>query len=181
MPPPLTAPAELFTRRLHLRRPTSRDAEAIFAYASDHEVTRYMAWPRHLSLDDTRAFLAHADEEWRQRGAGVYLASSADGEIIGSTGLHLLAPHRALTGYLLVPRVWGQGLATELAQAMVGLARAQGLVRLEADCVAEHAASARVLEKAGFAFEGRRRAFLLAPNLPGNAPVDVRSYAVVLR
>ena len=35
------------TERLVLRRPTAADAPAIFArYASDPEVTRYMAWPR---------------------------------------------------------------------------------------------------------------------------------------
>ena len=177
--PPVTAPVELSTARLRLRRPTSRDAEAIFAYASDPEITRYMAWPRHQTLDDSRAYLSFADDEWRQRGVGPYLALAADGEVIGSTGLQLLAPHRAATGYLLVRRWWGQGLATELARAMVELARSLGLARLEADCVAEHAASAHVLEKAGFAFEGVRRAYLMAPNLPGDDPVDVRSYACV--
>jgi hypothetical protein len=34
-------------------------------YASDHEVTRFLGWPRHRSLDETRAFLQFSDAEWQ--------------------------------------------------------------------------------------------------------------------
>ncbi len=174
-----TAPSELTTPRLRLRAPTSRDAAAIFAYASDPEVARFMSWPRHQHLDDARRFLAFAEEEWRQTGVGTYLALDGEGSIVGATGLHLATPYRAITGYVLARPSWGQGLATELACAMVELAASLGLARVEADCFVEHAASARVLEKAGFAFEGIRRAYLVGPNL-GPRPRDVRSYARVL-
>lgn len=173
-----TAPSELATPRLRLRAPTSRDAEAIFAYASDPEVARFMGWPRHQHLDDSRRFVAFAEGEWRQIGVGTYLALDSDGDIVGSTGLHLATPYRATTGYVLARPVWGRGLATELATAMVELAARLGLARVEADCFVEHAASARVLEKAGFSFEGIRRAYLIGPNL-GPRPRDVRSYARV--
>jgi hypothetical protein len=44
--------------RLRLRRPQDSDAQAIFStYANDVEVTRFLSWPRHLSLDDTQRFL----------------------------------------------------------------------------------------------------------------------------
>ncbi|MFI4946852.1 MAG: GNAT family N-acetyltransferase, partial [Burkholderiales bacterium] len=37
-----------------LRRPQPDDAETIFArYASDPEVTRYLSFPRHASLENT--------------------------------------------------------------------------------------------------------------------------------
>lgn len=170
------APAELSTARLRLRVPTSRDAEAVFAYASDPEVARFMSWPRHQALDDSRRFLAFAEGEWRQVGVGTYLALDRDDQIVGSTGLHLATAYRAITGYVLARPFWGQGLATELARAMVDLAGQLGLARLEADCFVEHEASARVLQKAGFDYEGVRRAYLVGPNL-GPKPRDVRSYA----
>lgn len=178
-PAPAAAPTELATVRLRLRAPTSRDAEGIFAYASDPEVARFMSWPRHQEIDDTRRFIAFAEGEWRQVGVGTYLALDGDGRVVGSTGLHLATPYRAVTGYVLARPCWGQGLATELANAMVELAAQLGLARIEADCFVEHAASARVLEKAGFTFEGIRRSYLIGPNL-GPAPRDVRSYGRVL-
>lgn len=55
------------TARLYLRKPVSTDAESIFTiYASDPQVTRYLSWPTHRGLDDTRAFLAWSDLEWEQ-------------------------------------------------------------------------------------------------------------------
>ncbi len=170
------APEELTTARLALRRPTSRDVSAIYAYASDAQATRFMAWPRHQSADDSRAFLSFAEDEWRRTGCGVYLICDAAGHVLGSTGLHLANETRAATGYILASSHWRQGLATEAAMAMVELAQRLGLVRLEADCIAEHAASARVLEKLGMQFEGIRRAYLVAPNYSPK-PADVRGYA----
>ena len=53
------------TARLVLRRPGGADADAIFSsYASDPEVTRYLAWPRHLTIEATRRFLEFSDDEW---------------------------------------------------------------------------------------------------------------------
>ena len=50
------------TARLILRKPERGDAAAIFArYASDREVTRLLAWPRHVSIQDTHTFLEFSD------------------------------------------------------------------------------------------------------------------------
>ena len=51
-------PVLLTTARLRLRVPSLADAQAIFAgYATDPEVTRYLAWRPHPSLATTLAFL----------------------------------------------------------------------------------------------------------------------------
>ena len=58
------APERIETARLILRRPRAADAPAIFSrYASDVEVTKYLAWRRHRQLSDTAAFLAFSDDE----------------------------------------------------------------------------------------------------------------------
>jgi ribosomal-protein-alanine N-acetyltransferase len=65
------APASFETRRLLIRRRRQDDAVAIFErYASDREVTRYVGWPRHLSVDTTKAFVALSDDEWERWPAG---------------------------------------------------------------------------------------------------------------
>jgi hypothetical protein len=77
------------TARLLLARPRAADVEAIFwRYAADPDVTRYVGWPRHKTVDDTRGFLAFSDAQWDQWPAGPYLAwSRSDGALLGSTGL----------------------------------------------------------------------------------------------
>ena len=55
----MVGPEEILTERLRLRPPTESDAERIFgATAKTREVSRYMSWKPHRSIDDTLAFLA---------------------------------------------------------------------------------------------------------------------------
>src|SRR5439155_9616956 len=88
------APETIATPRLILRRPRAGDAEAIFVrYSADPDVTRYVGWPAHKSVGDTRAFLAFDDGQWQQWPAGSYLAwSRADGTLVGGTGLLFETP-----------------------------------------------------------------------------------------
>lgn len=172
----------LETERLLLRRPTDADAAAIFdRYAADAEVTRYLAWPRHRSLDDTRRFLMFSDHEWERAAAGPFLILSRDdGRLLGGTGLVFETPARASTGYVIARDAWGHGYATEALVAMVGLARQLGVIRLYAICHVDHRVSARVLEKGGFTLEGLLRAHSEFPNFVPGVPQDVLSYAAIL-
>jgi RimJ/RimL family protein N-acetyltransferase len=181
VPTTVQAPEFLQTARLVLRRPRPDDASAVFAtYASDEEVTRYLGWARHATVDATRAFLDFSDDEWRRWPAGPYLVEARDsGMLLGSTGLAFETPWRAATGYALARTAWGRGLATEALLAMVDVARRVGVVRLQAICHVDHGASRRVLEKGGFAHEGVLRKYMTFPNL-GAAPQDVHSYVRIL-
>src|SRR5512134_1638947 len=114
------APERVETDRLILRRPRLADAEAVFArYASDREVSRYMAWRLHESPDTTRLFLQFSDDEWTRWPAGPYLVESrADGRLLGGTGFAFETPYRASVGYVLAKDAWGRGFATEAMQSM---------------------------------------------------------------
>lgn len=177
----MQAPESIRTARLQLRRPTFDDVDGVYAYASDPELVKYMAWPRHTDPQETAEFIARASTEWDQNAVGVYLiVDPATDRVLGSTGLHLATAYRGVTGYILVKQAWGQGYATEACTAMVQLARNLGLSRIDADCHTDHVASARVLEKSGMAFEGIARAFLVFPNLDLDRALDVRVYGLAL-
>ncbi len=153
MPPSLSLfPHTMESARLRYRRPQALDADAIFArYAGDPEVTRYLAWPRHQSVDDTRAFIAWSDGQWAKWPAGPLLIESKDdGRLLGSTGLTFESMTSASTGYVLARDAWGHGYATEALAAMTSLADSLKVTRLFALCHPQHHASARVLEKGGF-------------------------------
>ena len=175
------APDTIQTPRLVLRRPRAEDAKAIFArYASDRDVTRYVGWPVHRSVEDTRSFLMFAAAEWEHWPGGPYLIyARAGGALLGGTGLAFETPQRAMTGYVLARDAWGLGYATESLQAMTDLAPGCGVRRLYAICHTDHAASYRVLEKGGFTREGVLRRHSVFPNLSPDEPSDVWCYATV--
>jgi RimJ/RimL family protein N-acetyltransferase len=176
----VTGPERFETSRLVLRRPRPEDGEAIFSrYASDPEVTRYLSWPTHRWIDDTRAFLQWSESQWQAWPAGPYLIEARqDGRLLGSTGFAFEEPFRAATGYVLARNAWGLGYATEALGAMVGLAPSLGLSRIHALCHKDHGASSRVLEKCGFAFEGLHLRHSVFPNLRPDEPADVRVYGL---
>ncbi len=178
----MKAPERFETERLVLRRPQLDDAELVFStYASDREVSRYLAWRLHQSPDTTRSFLEFSDDEWQRWPAGPYLIESrADGRLIGGTGFAFETHYRASTGYVFARDAWGQGYATEAVNAIVEIGKDIGIVRLYALCHVDHARSARVLERAGFTCEGVLQSYLEFPNLAPGEPADVHCYARVL-
>lgn len=141
-------------------------------------MTRFLSWPRHETLDQTRAFLEFSEAEWRHWPAGPYLVESRTaGTLLGSTGFAFETAQRAATGYVLARDAWGLGYATEALHAVVEAARALGLRRLQALCHPEHRASWRVLDKCGFTPEGTLRGYAEFPNLTPGEPSDVLCYA----
>src|SRR5688572_12842556 len=107
-------PSSLDTLRLRLRLPRLDDAEAIWAdYARDPEVSRYMTWRPHTSIEDTRAFLTGVVESW-QTGVGERswaIERREDGRLLGTIGSRL--HHGSCLGYVLARPFWGKGYMTE--------------------------------------------------------------------
>ena len=179
----MKAPEQLTTPRLLLRKPQREDAELIFSrYASDHEVTQYLGWPRHTSIEQTRAFLDFSDLEWHRWPAGPYLIEDRrDNRLLGSTGFTFETPHRAMTGYVLAKDSWGFGFATEALGAIVRLADSLEIPELFALCHPDHRASYRVLEKCGFARQPELVRGSHFPNLAGGSRADALCYVRALR
>jgi ribosomal-protein-alanine N-acetyltransferase len=176
----MTFPHELLTPRLRLRKPRPEDAGAIYSrYAGDPEVTRYLSWPTHRSVDDTRAFLTYSESAWNAGTSLAYLVERlSDGELLGSTGLVLESSGCCSTGYVFARDSWRRGYASESLAAMLKLAFSQPTInRVYALCDAEHRASAAVMEKCGMHPEGLRRAHTILPNLSPH-PRDMLCYAL---
>lgn len=171
------------TTRLVLRKPERGDAAAIFArYASDAKVTRWLAWPRHTTLQTTHAFLDFSDSEWLRWPVGPYLIESRQNrQVLGSTGLAFDTSDCAATGYVIAKDMWGNGYATEALGAIVQIAPNTGVLRLYALCHPENAASERVLRKCGFEYETRLPQHSKFPNLSQDAVCDVLRYVTCFK
>ena len=114
-------PPEVYeTPRLILRIPRMDDAKAIFeSYAQDEEVTRYLLWRPHKTINDTTAFLHYAFDGW-QHGTEYTWAITLKQErsLIGMIGLRISIP-KADFGYVLAKRYWNKGYMTEAVQRLV--------------------------------------------------------------
>ncbi len=86
-------------------------------------------------------------------------------QVIGSIGLQLkygLEAHKDEIGYWLAEPFWGQGIMTQVVRIFCDYCfENRELSRIEAIVFAQNVASTRVLEKAGFDFEGRLRKYLI--------------------
>jgi [ribosomal protein S5]-alanine N-acetyltransferase len=151
----------LETERLILRKMAPSDAEAVFAYASDPEVTRYVIWETHRSIEDSRAFLELESSKRESGGEPEWgIVYKGDHRFIGTCGIVSWDPDhaRAELGYVLSRDYWGRGLMAEAVRAVISFCfQRMNLHRIEARCTAENAASARVMEKAGMTHEGTLR------------------------
>src|SRR5262245_20890357 len=172
----------LETDRLILRPVAEADAPAIFHACSNPNVTQYTLFDTHRSIDETYAFIRGYATANSGKGLADPLGwvSKADpgAGVIGAAGVHWASEaHGTMEcGYWLAEPYWGRGLAAEAVRALAAYAfRAYPIHRLQAHVVDGHARSGRVLEKAGFAFEGvLRRAMVRRGRID-----DVRMYSMV--
>jgi [ribosomal protein S5]-alanine N-acetyltransferase len=146
------------TARLFARDFVASDFDAVHAYASDPDVTRFMFFaPR--TPEETRAYLERMAAAARQEPRTVWelaVIRAADGRLIGGCDLTLEQPHEADLGFIFARDVWGHGYASEIARALVRAGfEALGVVRVFATCDVDNHASARVLERAGLRREAR--------------------------
>lgn len=123
-------------------------------------------WPAdHLSQESYDRRIRLYDTE-RRRGIGFsfHIFTQATDRFVGNIRLAPVfygAARTGTVGYWIAPPLWRRGYASAALAAICrfGFERL-GLARLEAHCMPENTASARVLGKAGFVHEGRLRQFL---------------------
>lgn len=155
----------LQTERLLLRRLTFDDAEDVFAYASDPEVTRYLMWLPHQSIADSLTFITTALERYKTGLTAPWaIVLTAENKVIGTCDyIHWWPDHgRAEIGYALSRDYWGRGLMTEAVKEIIAYGfEVKGVNRIQAMCEIANIGSARVMEKAGMSFEGILREYMM--------------------
>ena len=169
---------EVRGRELSLRYARAQDAPALFALASDPEVTRFFAWGPYRHEREAEAYIASLPAKRAQGTALEFVVVSNETEVIGITGLSefSLRDRRAVIGTWHGRRSWGTGANRQSKALVLGLAfRALGLARVTAWCGTENARSQAALERLGFMKEGVLRHW----QIHAGEPKDVISYAML--
>lgn len=174
-----TPPVYIETERLILRPPKYEDAEIIYKrYASDVEVTKYLIWSPHRSVQETVAFISRCINCWEDGAAFPYIISlKSTKEIIGMIELRSTPP-KAEVGYVSAREYWGNGYMTEALMKIIDIGfEFEDIYRVFAMCDNENLSSRRILEKAGMQLEGIMRYYALFPFF-GSEPRDCCCYAI---
>ena len=162
-----------------LRRWRDEDLDRIVASANDARVSKWLRWrfPFPYTRKDGEKWLGfmkkvYAEQDESENSAGdIFLcidvhSDDGKGPIGGISVEHLYMldsdPHSACsreTGYWLGAKAWGRGIASEALKMITRYAfdTFPSIARIEASACSRNFASCRVLQKAGFTFEGLRK------------------------
>jgi RimJ/RimL family protein N-acetyltransferase len=147
-------------RSVTLDQITSQDGPAIHSWASLAEVCRFQAWGPNTE-DETRDFVEAAVEAWSddpQRRFPYVARLGRDAVGMGELHVRSAVQRQAEISYSVHPRVWGQGVGTEIGRQLLARGFGElGLHRIYATCDPRNLGSARVLAKLGMTHEGRLR------------------------
>jgi ribosomal-protein-alanine N-acetyltransferase len=149
-----SVPTVIKTKRLVLRRFDSSDLVPFTRLITNPEATRYLAFPDEMkthkgaeqlleetiqAYDTTEPLFALAVEE------------KATHNFVGCCGVNPLEEQTIEIFYAVVPKHWGRGIATEMAQALTSYFFDGSDVKvIKAFIVPGQEASKRVAEKVGF-------------------------------
>jgi RimJ/RimL family protein N-acetyltransferase len=149
------------TERLVLRPYRPDDVEAVHRACQDPDIQRWLRVPSPYTEADAAQFVTETTVQARAEGQGLLTAVEADGEFVGSAGLHLtpgaLGPG---VGYWIAPWGRGHGYAAEAAHALAEWALGLGAPRVHLMADVGNAASQAAAVRAGFVREGVLRSAL---------------------
>lgn len=152
----------LETERLILRRFIDSDAELMYInWASDPEVSKYLTWPTHTSVEVTKSLVT----DWisRYENPNYYnwvIELKENGDVVGNISVIEVTEkiEAAEIGYCMGRVWWGKGIMPEaLTVVMDYLFDEVGMNRVFARHNISNPKSGRVMQKAGMKYEGTLR------------------------
>ena len=172
---------QIETERLILRPFRMEDAEDMYQnWANDDEVTKYLTWPTHSSMDVSREVLQDWTSHYNEKDYYQW-AIVRKGEreaAIGSIAVvHLNDQIRMVhVGYCIGRNHWHQGIMCEALSAVIRFFFTEvGANRIEARHDVDNANSGRVMKKCGMIFEGTKK----QADWNNQGICDVAEYAIL--
>lgn len=145
------------TKRLILRQVEQADSEQMYSnWASDPEVTRYLTWPAHETIETTKAGIYYRMANYEKDDFydwGIEIAETKT--LIGTISVVRIDEERKVLelGYVIGKDWWHQGIMTEAVKAVTRfLFETTDVQQIEAWHDVNNPNSGKVLENAGFTF-----------------------------
>ncbi|MBB3656712.1 ribosomal-protein-alanine N-acetyltransferase [Rhizobium sp. BK650] len=146
---------------MSLRSPDIGDCDDFHGLLQIPEVTRFSDLPDAPKIAQARRSMKWMCEAYAKgKGCAWIIEDRMSGRVLGAIRFNRIDRHWkwAELGYEIHPSVWGTGLMTEAVKAVTKCGFDHfSLNRIEAWTLPGNTASDRVLEKAGFRYEGTLR------------------------
>ena len=167
------------TSRLILRRAVREDAELMFRnWASDPEVTKYLTWPAHETVETSAWVLNSWVGEYEKTNYYQWMIVLKElGEPIGSISVvrQNEDAEELEIGYCIGKLWWHQGIVTEAVSAVIGyLFKEVGAVRVTARHDPNNPNSGKVMRKCSMTYQGTT----LASDQNNQGICDAAHYAI---
>lgn len=161
-------------KRVLLRPFTMGDVEDMFSnWANDYDVTRYLTWRPHGSIEITRNVVSGWVRDYSDSSYHWAIEAKGFGKAVGSISVvhQKESDGRCEIGYCLGQSFWNYGLMTESVSLVCDyLLNEVGFRRIQATYHVANPAAGKVLHKIGFRQEGILRQFALDDT---GKPIDV--------
>ena len=161
------------TERLILRKLRRSDAEDMYEYTSDPEVTKYLSWETHADIQQTEKYIESVIAQYKNDHSYSWAIELKESKkFIGIVRIFdvSMSNKRGELSYIMNPGFQGRGLMSEAIQAIVELCfKELGLNRLQARCTEENISSEKVMQKIGMSYEGILYEYWINKGVPANA------------
>lgn len=152
----------LETERLILRPFELDDAESMFNnWASDEEVTKYLTWNTHKSIEETKQVLAfwvsQYEKEERINFAIVYKENN---ELIGGIDVVGYLEGVPVIGYNLSRKYWNKGIMSEACKKVIELLFSLNHEKIIIEAMVENIGSNRVIQKCGGVYDSTSEEYI---------------------
>ncbi len=149
------------TQRLILRPFVNDDAKAMFDnWANDSEVTRYLSWQAHTSINSTKYLVglwvdSYSSDKTYHWGI-IDKENDKENEVIGSVGAVRINEEleQAEIGYCISKGHWNKGITSEALSAIIDYLFNCGFMRISGIHDVLNPISGKVMKKCGMQFEG---------------------------
>ena len=147
------------TERLILRRFVIEDAESMFNnWASDDEVTKFLTWPTHKSIEDSKWFINFCLENYLNLSFYNWVIElKKTHELIGNISIvEVLEDTNSMElGWVIGKKYWGNGYAPEAGNKIIDVM----FNEVGAECIfalhdVNNPKSGRAIQKLGMKYEG---------------------------
>lgn len=138
------------------------DAEDMFEYAGDDEVTEKLSWPSHASVDVTEKSIKENFLSRPENGIplGYAIVMKENNKMIGTCDFWTINGRHNFgeIGYVINKKYWGRGVTTRALKELIKFGFDYlGLERIQIAHATDNIASQRVIEKCDFRLEGHTR------------------------
>ncbi len=161
-----------------LRAWEAGDAPAVFEACQDPLISRFVPVPVPYAIESAHEFIGRSLAAWEGDDERPFaIVDHGTGVLVGSIARYGPWGHRAQFGYWIAPPVRGLGFATRALRLITDWTlETTDLIRLDLYTHPDNDASKRVAERAGYVFEGVRKAWYIDRE---GKPVDAVFYALV--